>query len=82
MKINFNNRAFTNKYRNYIEDILNKALDVINPNCRDLEINFAFVSKKEIHKLNLNNRGVDRVTDVLSFPNLTSLDDVIIKPED
>ena len=33
-----------------------------------VEISLSFVSPEEIHELNRDYRGVDRVTDVLSFP--------------
>ncbi len=35
---------------------------------RDAEISLSFVSSEEIRKLNFDYRGVDSVTDVLSFP--------------
>lgn len=34
----------------------------------DYEISLSFVSDEEIHQLNKDYRGVDKVTDVLSFP--------------
>ena len=70
MNINFNNKILTKKYRQYIMDIYAKALDVIKPKCSDLEVNIAFVNKSEIHRLNKEFRGVDKPTDVLSFPTL------------
>ena len=36
----------------------------------DAWISFFFTSEKEIRKINLRSRGIDKVTDVLSFPNL------------
>lgn len=36
--------------------------------CPDAEISVSFVDLEEIHRLNLEYRGVDRPTDVLSFP--------------
>ena len=33
-----------------------------------LEVAIKFVSEKEIQKINLEHRGIDKVTDVLSFP--------------
>ena len=35
----------------------------------ELEVAVSFVSKKEIRRLNRESRGIDRVTDVLSFPS-------------
>ena len=75
MKINFNSKIFTKKYREYIADIYSIAIDTIKPACTDLEVNVAFVSKSEIHRLNHEFRGVDRATDVLSFPTLDYVGD-------
>ncbi len=70
MIINFNNKLFTTKYKQYILDTFNHAIDIIDPACRDLEVNIAFVSQSDIRKINKEFRGVDKVTDVLSFPTL------------
>ena len=37
---------------------------------RDAEVSLSFVTNDEIHELNRDYRGVDRPTDVLSFPML------------
>ncbi len=39
----------------------------------DAVVEVDFVSKEEIHELNLSTRGVDRVTDVLSYPALNNI---------
>lgn len=41
-----------------------------------LEISLSFVSPEEIHSLNREYRGVDRVTDVLSFPMVEDLNEL------
>ena len=41
-----------------------------------IEISLSFVSEEEIHQLNRDYRGVDRVTDVLSFPLIEDLNDL------
>jgi probable rRNA maturation factor len=41
-----------------------------------VEISLSFVSLDEIHELNRDYRGVDRPTDVLSFPMFDSLDEL------
>ena len=40
------------------------------------EVSVSFVSRDEIHRLNLEYRGVDRVTDVLSFPQYEGPEDI------
>ena len=42
----------------------------------DVEISLSFVSLDEIHALNREFRGVDRPTDVLSFPMFGSVDEL------
>ena len=42
----------------------------------DVEISLSFVSLDEIHELNRTYRGVDRPTDVLSFPMFEGLEEV------
>lgn len=41
-----------------------------------IEISLSFVSAEEIHALNREHRGVDQVTDVLSFPLVEDLDEL------
>ena len=36
-------------------------------------VELVFVDEDEIHTLNLNTRGIDRATDVLSYPNLDKI---------
>lgn len=42
----------------------------------DVEISLSFVSLEEIHELNKEYRGVDRPTDVLSFPMFDDLEEL------
>ncbi len=42
----------------------------------DVEISLSFVSLDEIHELNRAYRGVDRPTDVLSFPMFDDMDEL------
>ena len=42
----------------------------------DVEISLSFVSLDEIHELNRDYRGVDRPTDVLSFPMFESVEEL------
>ena len=41
----------------------------------DAEVSLSFVDNEEIHALNLEHRGIDRPTDVLSFPILDGDED-------
>ena len=48
---------------------LTAVCKVLNVDPDAVEANLAFVSEKKIKELNQKFRGVDKVTDVLSFPN-------------
>ncbi len=71
MKLNFTNKIFINEngkkhkldvsnYRKVIKHIFEYVDD-------DKIMNIIFVSKDEIHQINKDYRGIDRVTDVISF---------------
>lgn len=45
----------------------------------NLYVDLSFVDAEEIRRLNKDNRGVDSVTDVLSFPNLDLVKGEIVK---
>ncbi|EGT4530518.1 TPA: rRNA maturation RNase YbeY [Clostridioides difficile] len=70
------------------EDLIEKIKDIIIE-CLDYEgyddnyeVSLSFVDNKEIHELNREYRGVDRVTDVLSFPLLSDdFEDVELEEE-
>lgn len=70
MIINFNKTLFNKKYIEKIHEAYNYAVKLLKIPCKDLEVNISFVSKNEIKKQNNAFRQVDKVTDVLSFPNL------------
>ncbi len=84
MIINFNKSLFTNKYKEYIRQAYDAAMKVLQPACTMLEVNIAFVSKNKIRTINAQYRGVDKPTDVLSFPMLVYSDDngTVIPPEE
>ena len=55
-------------------DKLREAASACTP--LDVEISLSFVSLDEIHGLNRDYRGVDRPTDVLSFPMFESIEEL------
>ena len=70
MIINFNKIRFNKKYTDLIIDAYEYALKTLKVPCNELEVNISFVSPSKIRTLNNEFRNTDRVTDVLSFPNL------------
>lgn len=67
MKINFLNiKSFTLKRK--LKKIFNYTMQQCKIESDHLSVNVGFVSESAIQKLNKENRKVDKVTDVLSFP--------------
>ena len=50
-------------------DVLNAVCQVLQVDPATVEVNYAFISPRQIHHLNQKFRQVDKVTDVLSFPD-------------
>ena len=50
-------------------EVLNAVCQILQIDPDTVEVNYAFVSSRQIHKLNQKFRQVDKVTDVLSFPD-------------
>lgn len=48
----------------------------------DLKAELVFITRSQMHALNLKMRGIDRVTDVLSFPALEGIRGKELKKED
>ena len=63
-------RTFDNSILSDLEEVLNTTFKVLKQPTKNIKYNLYVVSKDFIHNLNFNARGVDRATDVLSFPNL------------
>ncbi|MCR5625153.1 MAG: rRNA maturation RNase YbeY [Lachnospiraceae bacterium] len=70
MNIYFENEAEYDlgfDYENILSEVINKALESENFPF-SYEVNLSFVNNEEIHEINKETRGIDRPTDVLSFP--------------
>lgn len=69
--IYFDNRQDLIKIDEEIENIVEKSIEAALKEIEftdDFEVSVSFVGDEEIHELNRDYRGVDRTTDVLSFP--------------
>jgi len=64
-----------------IKDIILECLDYEGYD-DDYDVSLSFVDNKEIHELNKTYRGIDRPTDVLSFPMLDDEFDFDIELEE
>ncbi|MDO5388319.1 MAG: rRNA maturation RNase YbeY [Clostridia bacterium] len=67
MDVLFENTTNTNADEKLINSVIAESLkyEGISDNC---EISVTIVNDNEIHSINLKHRGIDRPTDVLSFP--------------
>ena len=61
-------RTFDDSIVKDLNEVLNTTFKVLGQPIKDVKYNLYIVSKNFIHELNLSERGVDRATDVLSFP--------------
>ncbi len=68
MKIYFNNVPIL-LMRNF-KKLADVALELTGNKAEDIALGLTFISPEGIQKLNKEQRGVDKVTDVLSFPLL------------
>ena len=68
MKVIFEGGKFLTK--RLIKKVFEKAVEMSENKVDNLMVGLKFVSKEEIKELNKNIRGIDKVTDVLSFPML------------
>ncbi|TCO80039.1 rRNA maturation RNase YbeY [Marinisporobacter balticus] len=80
MDIMIDNRQKIIEYDKKNEALIMKAIDLSLEKegvSKDIEISISFVNNDEIHVLNRNYRGVDRPTDVLSFPQYENIHEII-----
>lgn len=68
MKVVFLGKRIDKNLKEEIKSAGDLALECLNQEHKCLEVNVNFVDEKEIQRLNKEFRGVDKVTDVLSFP--------------
>lgn len=59
-----------------------KAVYTILGQKAKLKAELVFASAEEIHNLNASTRGVDKVTDVLSYPTLEGIREKVLTPEE
>lgn len=65
--------SLDNASEKLIGDVISKTLEYENID-KPCNISVAVVDEDEIRELNLEHRGIDRVTDVLSFPVVNLID--------
>ena len=67
MDILFENNTNIEVNKELIEKVISESLkyENISNNC---EVSVTIVDNEDIHQINLKHRGIDRATDVLSFP--------------
>ena len=61
-------KIYSNKPKLLDNQVFEKALELTSNQVEGVTVGVSFVSKAKIKKLNLERRGVNKVTDVLSFP--------------
>ena len=61
-------RTFDQEVVKDLEEVIKTAFKMLKQPTKNIKYNLYVVSKDYIHDLNLSTRGVDRATDVLSYP--------------
>lgn len=61
-------KIYSNKPKLLDNQVFEKALELTSNQVEGVTVGVSFISKAKIKKLNLARRGVNKVTDVLSFP--------------
>lgn len=75
--INNSNETSWRAYKQYLEPILDKTLQLTNTST-SVEVNVVLVDDAAIHEYNKDFRNIDRPTDVLSFPDGTEDEGVLM----
>ena len=60
-------------YKRTILKIIKVCENLLKEDFKDVSVSINFVSDEEIQRLNREFRNIDKVTDVLSFPNLNKM---------
>lgn len=71
MKINFVGNKISFKLKRMISKAVKLSLENLGQSSKELEMSIAFISFDEMQELNNRTRGINKVTDVLSYPNFT-----------
>ena len=61
-------RTFDQAIVSDLEEVIKTAFKILGQPTKNIKYNLYIVSKNYIHDLNLATRGVDKATDVLSYP--------------
>jgi probable rRNA maturation factor len=64
-----------------LTEVIEMALEYENLEDYECEVDLTLVDDAEIHQLNLEHRGMDKVTDVLSFPQYDAIKDMEDLPD-
>ena len=67
------------KFEETVINVANAVLKKIGISSNDVEIEISFADAAEIKEINKENRGIDKVTDVLSFQNIENIQIPFIK---
>lgn len=79
MEILFDNRQKKLPYPEDLEELLQSAVELCLEEeqiTKEIEVSISFVDNDEIQKLNRDYRGMDRITDVLSFPQYENIKEI------
>ncbi len=69
------------KYKKEFKNIAKAVYNSLSQTA-DLKAEIIFMQADDMQRLNKTSRGVDKVTDVLSFPTLEGIRDTVIQAED